>query len=418
MEGKVHMSLRRTARVASSCAALLVAMSGCDAAGAFSASAQDAAAQSPRQRADAGSGGHAPGDPRTDGALNNEPHTFDVETLVEGLDHPWALAFLPDGDMLVTERPGKLSRIDGVSHERTPVTGLPAVAAVGQGGLLDIALHPSFEELPWVYLTYAASGPGGYATHVGRGRLEGNKLEDFEVLHVATPFLPGGAHFGSRVVFGSDGMLYVTVGDRGYRNRAQSLQDHQGTTLRLAPDGTIPPDNPFVGVPNAEPAIYSYGHRNAQGMVVHPHSKLLWQHEHGPRGGDEINLIVSGANYGWPVASYGREYHDDAPVGQDPHEVEGMVPPIHYWEDSFAPSGMTFYDGHAFPRWRGNLFMGSLVRRYLARLVVAGATVVSEEPLLEEHDWRIRDVRTGPDGYLYVLVDSPDAPLVRLVPAD
>jgi aldose sugar dehydrogenase len=347
-----------------------------------------------------------------------DPHLYEVELLTDPFEHPWGLAFLADGSMLVTERPGRLSRVDGATHARTAIDGVPAVAAEGQGGLLDVAIHPSGGAEPWVYLTYAAEDEGGYTTHVGRGRLVGDALENFEVLHVATPFLSGGQHFGSRMVFGDDGMLYVTVGDRGSRDLAQDLEAHAGSTLRLTPEGEVPADNPFAGEADALPAIYSYGHRNSQGMVVHPDTGRIWQHEHGPSGGDEINIVEAGSNYGWPLASYGREYHDGSPIGGDPHDVEGTVPPIHWWEDSFAPSGMAFYEGDAFPRWRGNLFLGSLVQRHLLRLVMDGERVVSEERLIDDRSWRIRDVREGPDGYLYILIDAADAPLVRITPAD
>jgi aldose sugar dehydrogenase len=353
-----------------------------------------------------------------DGEADDAPHRFNVETLAEGLEHPWALAFLPDGDLLVTERPGRLLRVDPADGSRTEIDGLPPIAAEGQGGLLDVALHPGFPDPAWVYVTYAAAGDGGYATHIGRGRLVGDALEDFEPLLVGTPFLAGGQHFGSRLVFDADGMLYATMGERGDRDRAQQLDDHQGTTVRLTADGDVPADNPFVDDDDALSVIYAYGHRNPQGMVVHPDTGRIWQHEHGPRGGDEINLLEAGANYGWPLTSYGREYSDGSPIGPDPTEVEGTVPPIYHWEDSFAPSGMAFYEGDAFPRWRGDLFVGSLVGQHLARIGVDGEQIVSEERLLDGRGWRIRDVRTGPDGFLYVLVDASPAPLVRLTPAD
>ncbi|RFA30419.1 hypothetical protein CAI21_04905 [Alkalilimnicola ehrlichii] len=351
-------------------------------------------------------------------AVAAENPSYQVELVSEGFEHPWALTFLNEREALVTERPGRLSRVDVTTGERQTIEGIPEVAVVNQGGLLDVALHPDFEETRWVYLSYAGAGEGGYATHVGRGRLDGNYLEDFEVIHVATPFTGGGQHFGSRLVFDAEGYLFVTVGDRGDRDRSQQLGNHQGTTLRLHEDGRIPADNPFVDREDAKPAIYSYGHRNAQGMTLHPETGVLWQHEHGPRGGDEVNLPRAGENYGWPVTSYGREYSDGSPIGPDPHERDDMVAPVYHWHDSYAPSGMTFYTGDAFPEWRNDLFIGSLARRHLTRLSVDGEAITGEETLLADRRWRIRDVRTGPDGYLYLLVDSNDAPLVRLRPTE
>jgi aldose sugar dehydrogenase len=228
----------------------------------------------------------------------------------------------------------------------------------------------------------------------------------------------GGRHFGSRIAFDDEGYLFMTVGDRGERDRSQERSNAIGATLRLTDEGEIPPDNPFVGEDDAEPAIYSLGHRNVQAMAFHPDTGALWQIEHGPRGGDEINLPAKGQNFGWPLTSYGVEYGSRRAIGPDPHEHEGTVPPIHYWEDSFAPSGAAFYDGDAFPQWRGDLFVGSLAREHLARLSLDGDRIVAEEALLDDFSWRIRDVRTGPDDLLYVLIDAKDALLVRLVPAD
>jgi aldose sugar dehydrogenase len=358
--------------------------------------------------------------PDPDAVQDSEEHRFRLEVVTDGLEHPWGLAFLPDGNALVTERPGRLSRVDLATGRRVALAGVPEVSAVGQGGMLDVALHPDFAENRLVYLTWAgpADAGSGHATHLGRGRLDGDRLEDFEVLHVATPFLGSGQHFGSRIVFDDAGHVYFTVGDRGDRDRAQDRSEHMGSLLRLTSDGAIPADNPFVGEADALPAIYSFGHRNPQGLTVHPETRRLWLHEHGPRGGDEINLPVAGGNFGWPLTSYGTEYGTRRAIGPDPHEHAGTVPPIHHWEDSFAPSGMVFYDADAFPGWRGDLFMGSLVRQFLARLTVDGETIVGEERLLEGLGWRIRDVRVGPEGHLFVLVDARDAPMVRLVPAD
>ena len=354
---------------------------------------------------------------------SSELHSFRVEAVAEGLEHPWSLAFLSEEEALVTERPGRLSRVDLATGERRLVTGVPEVAHTGQGGLLDVAIRPDYEENGWVYLTYAASGSGGYATHLGRGRLEGNNLTDFQVLLVADPFVSGGRHFGSRLLFDDEGRLFMTVGDRGERDRAQDPSDLLGATLRLTDEGGVPENNPFAapgrtrsGEPR--PEIYSYGHRNSQGMALHPETGRLWQHEHGPRGGDEINLPEPGGNFGWPLASYGREYLTRRAIGPDPDEQEGIVPPVHYWEDSLAPSGMAFYSGTSFPDWEGDLFIGSLARERLSRLELEGEEVVGEEPLLQEMGWRVRDVRTGPDGNLYLLVDASVAPMVRLVPEE
>jgi aldose sugar dehydrogenase len=358
--------------------------------------------------------------PDPDETHSSQLHAFSIETLAEDLEHPWGLALLPGGDdALVTERPGRLQRVVLATGEKTRIRGIPEVRASGQGGLLDVALHPAFEDNAWVYLTYAAAGPdgSGAATYLGRGRLEGDALADFEVLFAAEPYVSGGRHFGSRIAFDEEGYLFMTVGDRGERDRSQERSNAIGATLRLTDDGDIPPDNPFVGEDDAEPAIYSLGHRNVQAMAFHPDSGALWQIEHGPRGGDEINLPAKGQNFGWPLTSYGVEYGSRRDIGPDPHEHEGTVPPIHYWEESFAPSGAAFYSGDAFPQWRGDLFVGSLAREHLARLSIDGETIVAEEPLLEDFSWRIRDVRAGSDGFLYLLIDAKDSLLVRLVPA-
>lgn len=332
---------------------------------------------------------------------------FRVETVATGFEHPWSLAFLPDGDFLVTERPGRLLRIDPETGAKQSIGGVPEVAAVGQGGLLDIVLHPDFADNRWVYLSYAAAGPGGYATRVGRGRLEENRLTGFEVLFTAEPFVGGGRHFGSRLLFDDEGYLFITTGERGNKESAQDLGKLHGKLIRLHDDGSIPEDNPFVGEPSARDEIYSYGHRNPQGIALHPKTRRVWLHEHGPRGGDEINVPAPGANYGWPETTYGRAYSGFRFAPKPP--VEGYVSPIHHWTPSIAPSGMAFY--------RGDLFVGALVLTHLARLELDGEKVVAEEQLLQDAGLRIRDVRAGPDGYLYLLVDADDAPLLRLVPA-
>ncbi|WP_322521346.1 PQQ-dependent sugar dehydrogenase [Guyparkeria halophila] len=336
-----------------------------------------------------------------------------VETVTDELHHPWALTFLPDGNLLVTERRGRLWRVDPASGERQAIDGLPEVDHRNQGGLLDVLAHPAQADNPWTYLTWAGRCDGGNATHLGRGRLEGNRLVDFETLFVATPCVDSGIHFGSRLAFDRDGYLFMTVGDRGERNRAQDLADHNGSVLRFHPDGRIPADNPFVDRPDAEAAIFSYGHRNPQGAATHPHTGRVWIHEHGPRGGDEINIPVAGENFGWPIQTYGREY-----AGPEiaPDEVEGVTGPLHHWTPSIAPSGMTFYDHDAAPDWRGNLFVGALAKRHLARLQLDGERVVSEERWLAERHWRVRDVEVGPDGALWVITDHADGRLLRLTP--
>lgn len=369
----------------------------------------------------AGSGGTAAEE--LDGQrFTSDAHGFRVEVVAADLEHPWGLAFLPDGRALVTERPGRLQLIDPATGERTEVAGAPEVSAVGQGGLLDVALHPDYPQTAWIYLTWAATHGGGnqYATHVGRARLDADtpRLHELETLHVATPASTTTAHFGSRIVFDGDGYLFVTSGDRRDRDSAQDLQSLRGKTLRLTADGDIPADNPFVD-DEADAAIYSYGHRNAQGMALHPETGEVWQSEHGPRAGDEINRLVAGGNFGWPIASYGREYSTGADIGDLPSDRPDTEQPVYYWsERSFSPSGLAVYGGGAFPGWAGDVFVGSLARTNLTRLAMGDGAVIAEEALLADEGLRIRDVRVGPDGHLHLLVDAASAPWLRLVPAD
>lgn len=346
---------------------------------------------------------------------DSEHHRFQVTVLTEELSHPWALAFLPGGDMLVTERGGRLVRLEEDGGGLTEIGGVPEVAVANQGGLLDIALHPAFSENRLVYLSYSASTNEGNATTIGRGRLQGDRLEDFQVLFQAEPATGGGRHFGSRLLFDHDGYLYVTSGDRGQRDLAQDPSNHYGTVLRLHDDGSVPDDNPLAGDGHGRPEIYTWGHRNPQGMILHPDTGEVWIHEHGPRGGDELNILRAGRNYGWPKVTHGREYHGPE-LGVT--EMEGMEPAIHHWTPSIAPSGMAYYDGNAFPEWQGNLFVGALAMTHLARVELDGDKVVHEERLLNGDGWRVRDVRQGPDGNLYLLVDAGTAPLLRLSPAD
>lgn len=337
---------------------------------------------------------------------------YSVETVADGLDHPWAMAFLNTDEVLVTERSGALLHLDLESGERRTVDGVPAVDARNQGGLLDIELDPEFADNRRVYLTWAGEcDSGGNATHFGRGRLDDNRLTAFETLFVATPCVNSTKHFGSRIVFDDDGHVFVTIGERGQRDRAQDLDDHNGSVLRLYPDGAIPDDNPFVGRDDARDAIYSYGHRNPQGAVLHPQTRELWIHEHGPRGGDEINIPEAGENFGWPKTTYGREY-SGGEIGPD--QLEGTVQPIHHWTPSIAPSGMDFYTGDRLAQWQGDLFVGALALTHLARVQLDATEVVAEQRLLDERGWRIRAVEQGPDGALYLLTDHGNGRLVRL----
>jgi aldose sugar dehydrogenase len=350
--------------------------------------------------------------------------SYRVDTVLTGLEHPWGMIFLPDAAhlALVTERPGRLNLVDITRGSRTRITGLPPIAAAGQGGLLDVALHPDFDNNGLVYLSYAAAGEsrGQLATHVCRGRLDADRtaLADVEVILVAEPFAGTDAHFGSRLVFDGQKRLYVTSGDRRDRHSAQDLTSLHGKTLRINDDGSIPEDNPFVDTEGVHPAIYSYGHRNSQGMARHPETGEIWQSEHGESGGDEINILVKGANFGWPIATYGREYASGRTIGALPPERDDTINPIYHWEtDAFPPGGIAFYTGDAFKNWRGNLFVGGLRERCLARFEINGRRLVKAECLLKDRGWRIRDVRVNPaDGFLYVLVDAENAPLVKIMP--
>jgi len=348
--------------------------------------------------------------------FNSEVQRFRAQTVTEGLEFPWGLAFLPDGRLLVSERPGGLRLVaaDGRLDPR-PVEGLPPIAAVGQGGLLDVALHPDFVKNGLVYLSYAAEGAGGYGTEVLRGRLDGHALHDVQILFRMQPKTRTTHHFGSRLVFDRQGYLYITLGDRGEMARAQRLDDHAGSVIRLHDDGRVPDDNPFVGKPGAKPEKFTLGNRNMQGAALHPQTGELWAHEHGPQGGDEINIIRAGVNYGWPVITYGRNYVTGTKIGEGTAKP-GMAQPLLYWTPSIAPSGMAFYTGERFPGWRGNLFVGALAGRMLVRLQLDGERIVYQEHLLEGALGRIRDVRQGPDGLLYLLIDSAQGRIVRLEP--
>jgi len=348
--------------------------------------------------------------------FHSERETFRLVVLVKRLDHPWGLAFLPDGDLLVTERPGRLRRVHAGALDPRPIGGLPDVVAEEQGGLLDVALHPHYQANGWVYLSYVARDVEGVGVEVLRGTLRGAQLEDVKRIFRAQPKAPLNVNFGSRLLFDRAGRLYITVGDRSERYLAQRLDNDLGKIIRLEADGQVPDVNPFVQRPAARPEIFSYGHRNPQGLALHPETGVIWEHEHGPLGGDEVNILRSGANYGWPVVTYGREYETGLPIGEG-FAKAGMESPIYYWVPlSIAPSGMAFYDGTAFPDWRGSLFLGALQGQALVRLELAGERVVREERLLPHVLGRIRDVRCGPDGLLYLLSDSSRGVLARLEP--
>ncbi|MBA3853101.1 MAG: hypothetical protein C0503_01725 [Gemmatimonas sp.] len=339
-----------------------------------------------------------------------------VETVASGLVHPWAIEFLPDGRMLVTERPGRLRLVSSDGSVSAPLSGVPTVHAQGQGGLLDVALDPDFANNQRVYLTYAEPGEGGVGTAAARGRLTEAGLVDVEVIYRQRPKLEGNGHFGSRLVFARDGKLFITQGDRqSYRERAQDLTQGMGKIVRINADGSIPPDNPYVGNASAQPEIWSFGHRNLQGATLHPETGALWTIEHGARGGDELNHPEPGKNYGWPVITYGRDY-SGLPIGEGTAR-EGMEQPVYFWDPVIAPSGMTFYTGTRYAGWQGSLLIGSMNPGGLVRLTLRDGRVVAEERHLSEIRERIRDVTQGPDGFVYVVTDSPNGRVLRVVPA-
>jgi aldose sugar dehydrogenase len=343
-----------------------------------------------------------------------------VETFASGLVHPWGLAFLPDGRLLATERPGRMRVVAKDGKLSPTLQGVPPVLAAGQGGLLDVALSPDFASSRLIYFSYSEPRSAGLnGTSVARAKLtldaDGGRLDGLEVIFRQEPAAGGAMHFGSRLAFARDGNLFVTLGERSHsKDRAQDLRTHFGKVVRIRPDGSVPPDNPFVNKSDARPEIWSYGHRNPQSAAINPASGKLWTVEHGARGGDEVNIPQAGKNYGWPVITYGRDY-TYLPIGEGTAKA-GMEQPIYYWDPSIAPSGMAFYAGNLFPEWKGNLFVGALAGRALHRLVLDGERVVGEEALLRDLGERIRDVRSGPDGALWLLTDNPQGRILRVVP--
>jgi glucose/arabinose dehydrogenase len=346
--------------------------------------------------------------------VQSDKHAFRVVTLVRGLENPWSVAFLPDGRMLITERAGRL-RLVGNDLRLDPqaVEGLPKIVARGQGGLFDVALHPNYAQNGWIYWAYNAPGPDGWGTALARGKLTGHRMSQVQVLFSMLPKTRTDQHFGGRIVFDASGLVYLTLGDRGDMARAQQPGDHAGAVIRLHDDGRVPQDNPFLGQAGARPEKWSLGHRNIQGAALHPQTGQLWTHEHGPQGGDEVNVVRAGRNYGWPLITYGANYGSGSSIGEG-RAKPGLEQPIHLWTPSIAPSGMTFVSGNSFPRWRGDLLVGALRGQMLVRLELAGEKVVREERLLTDQIGRIRDVRSGPEGFIYVLTDEPQGALLRL----
>jgi len=341
---------------------------------------------------------------------------YKIETLVDGLSYPWAMAFLPDGDMLVTERSGQLRRISDGKLQAEPIANIPALYVAGQGGLLDIILDPGFETNHRVFISFSIGTKSANATRVISARLEGNKLEDISTIFTASPGKDTPHHFGARLALMPDQTLLITVGEGfDYREQAQFLDNHFGKLIRINKDGSVPSDNPFIGLEGVLPEIWSYGHRNAQGLLISADG-TVWLHEHGPRGGDELNRILPGKNYGWPAITHGVDYSG---AYVSPYvEAEGMEQPVTYWVPSIAPAGFCEYTGNQFPDWQGNLFVAALAEKSVHRLVMENGKVKSQQTLFTELEQRIREVRAGPDGFLYLLTDSDEGKILRVSPAN
>ncbi|WP_428676472.1 PQQ-dependent sugar dehydrogenase [Reyranella sp.] len=357
----------------------------------------------------------APAVARAQQVMRSSKVSYSLRMLTLDLEQPWGMAFLPDGRLLITERPGRLRIFANGRLERAPVGGLPKVFARGQGGLLDICLHPDFARNAQLYLTYSGEGEGGAATVLARAEFRNNALVGVQRLFEALPRTSGGLHFGSRIVFDQAGLLYVTCGERYQMQRAQNLADLGGKVVRLRDDGSVPPDNPFVGREGARPEIFTWGHRNPQGMAMNPATGRIWVAEHGPRGGDELNLLKAGANYGWPRATHGIDYSGST---ISPNKsLPGMEDPVRVWVPSISPSGLAFYSGDRFPGWKGSVFTGALSDNALIRIELDGDRYLGEERLLVDLLPYIRDVRQGPDGLLYLVTHTDSGGLYRLEPA-
>lgn len=372
----------------------------------------------------AGRGRGAPGFPRVpslpfpDAAQEYETlgPKIRVVPMFKGLVNPWSLAFLPNGDMLITEKAGQLRIARKGVLDPKPIAGVPTVWAVGQGGLLEVSPHPRYTENQFIYLTYSKPCAEGATTALARGRFDGQALTEVRDLFVADNCNTGNPHFGSKLAWGRDGTLYMTIGERGDRNRAQNTNIHGGKIVRLKDDGTVPPDNPFVNRPGFKPEIYTYGHRNMQGLAFHPETGVLWETEHGPQGGDELNIIEAGKNYGWPIVTFGREYSGE--IITDQPWREGMQQPVLQWSPSIGLSGFVIYSGDRFPQWKGNMFAGALSGQQIQRIVFTDRGPIGREALLGALRLRVRDLRQGPDGLLYIAVDGNPAGILRIEPAD
>lgn len=352
----------------------------------------------------------------SDEIIESDAQEFTVEVFAEGFDIPWGMAFLPDGNMLVTERGGTLRLVEQGNLHPEPIAGVPEVYSRGQGGLLDIQLHPDYEQNGWIYITYSIPGDGGAHTALMRAKLDDHSLTQQELLFDGSPKTTSGSHFGSRIAFDDDGHVYFSIGDRGSMDTAQDPTNYNGVVIRLNDDGSIPEDNPFVNHDSYLPEIYTYGNRNIQGMTIHPETREIWSHEHGPRGGDEINIIRSGKNYGWPKVTHGRNY-SGTQITPDTTKP-GMEDPLHHWTPSIAPSGMAIVYGDRYPNWNGNVMVGALRQQKVERVVLSEEkdAVVHQERLLRNLG-RIRDVRMGPDGYLYVAEES-NGRILRILPVE
>ena len=348
--------------------------------------------------------------------FTSEDYKLTVTTVAEGLEYPWGMDFLPNDMMIVTERAGRVRTVSNQGQLSAPLKGVPKVVNNGQGGMLDVTLDPEFAKNNLIYVSYSEPGKGGSGTAVARAKLdiEHNRLEDLQVIFRQHPKSHGPHHYGSRMVFARDGTLFITIGERGELDRAQDFSINRGQVIRIHSDGSIPDDNPFIGRKGYRPEVWSYGHRNPQGAALHPLTSNLWTVEHGARGGDEVNIPKPGKNYGWPTIAYGKHY-SGGKIGLGTHKA-GMEQPVYYWDPSIAPSGMDFYSGNLFSKWKGNLIVGALKFRLLTRLVLDGEKVTREERLLEGLGERIRQVRQGPDGYIYLLTDSNEGRVLRLGP--